>query len=79
MPLPTPKNCRLDNRCEAFVVEINGRQWNCRITLEAVADLYPGRDPVQAVSESSLITRKVAEFVRSGDVEPIFLNSMHFR
>lgn len=81
MPLPLPKNCRLDpeRRGVAFSVELDGKERQAFITSEAVTALYPNRDAVSAVSSSSLITRKVAERLKAGDdIEPIYLSSLMF-
>jgi len=81
MPLLRPKNCRLNEKdCGVdFEVEIDGRNWKAFITFEYVASLYPANpDRIRAVSQSSYITRKVAERIRVGDLEPIFLSSTMF-
>lgn len=81
MPLPRPKNCRLNEKDRGvnFEVEIDGRNWKAFITFEALDSHYPRRDRIRAISQSSYITRKVAERIRAGDdVEPIFLSSTMF-
>jgi len=82
MPLPLPKNCRLnaEERGVNFDVEIDGRIWKAFITFEALDAEYPNQDRIDALSRSSYITRKVAERIRGGDdVEPIVLRTTMFR
>jgi hypothetical protein len=79
MPLPLPKNCRLNKKARGidFEVAIKGRNWKAFITFEAVDYLYPcSKNRVGAVSRSSYITRKVAERIRVDDVEPIHVSSV---
>lgn len=81
MPLPLPQNCRFDKERNgvAFTVEIDGREWKAFITSQAIAALYADQDLVRAVSDSSEITRKVAERLTAGDdIEPITLTSTMF-
>lgn len=80
MPLPLPKNCRPDEQGRGFdfEVKIEGRNWKASISLEVLKALYPRHDPIRALSQSSHIARKVAERVRAGDVEPIYLSSTMF-
>jgi hypothetical protein len=80
MSIARPKKCRLDQERNgvAFSVEIDGRQWKCFITREAVGKLYADQDIVRAVSNSSQVTRKIAERIKAGDVEPITFTSTMF-
>lgn len=80
MPLPLPKNCRLDEkeRRVNFEVELEGKNRKAFISFKALETLYPHQDPIGAVLQSSLIARKVAERIRVGDVEPIYLLSTMF-
>jgi hypothetical protein len=81
LPLPLPKNCQLNAKEHGlnFEVEIEGRNWRAFITFEALDAVYPGRDRIHAVSQSSYIPRKVAECIRAGsDAEPISLTRAMF-
>jgi hypothetical protein len=78
MPLPLPVNCKFDEekRGVFFTVTIDGKEWKCFITKEAIESLYPTKDLVRAVSESSEVTRGIAMRLKCGDVvEPIYLVS----
>ncbi len=82
MPLPVPRNCRLNEKEGGidFEVEIDGKKWKAFITFEALDFACQGQDRIRALSRSSFVAGQVAKLVRDrDDGDPIVLTSEMLR
>lgn len=77
--VPLPQHCRAEPDGFAFIVEIDGKPRNAVITHDAVEALFRNLEPVRAIEGCSLLTLRVADLIRDGNLEPIYLTAAMFK